>query len=66
MRQQVCCLQLFTAIETHFHIRFVIFFPQLETTILQICHQKIVFHANGLFCINYAFMLQVKVSYVKE
>lgn len=32
---------------------------KVESTIMQINHQKIIFHAKGFFCVNYDTMLQV-------
>lgn len=32
---------------------------QVESTIMQMYHQRVIFHAKGFFCINYETMLQV-------
>lgn len=32
---------------------------KVESTIMQIHHQRIIFQAKGFFCINYETMLQV-------
>lgn len=34
--------------------------PKVETAIMQMFHQTIIFHAQGFFAINYTTMLQVE------